>query len=466
MLNKTTIYTYDINGNIVERCEYAYTTKDGEELSELSCAHYGYDYDGDKLVNYNGADISYNVLGNPTNYRGNAITWQYGKRLTGYGSTTYAYDGQGRRISKSNITFTYDSNGNLLKQSNGLEFIYDNSGVIGVKYSDNTYFYRRDAQGNIIALLDNNGSAVVKYVYDAWGNHVVYNSAGAQNSDATFIGNVNPFRYRGYYYDIETGLYYLQTRYYDPVVCRFISRDSIEYADPETINGINLYAYCGNNPVMHSDPYGTTEWWQWLLFGIGVAVLVVAGGVLAVASLGVGTAAFGATFLGSMALNASVGALIGAGVGSVIGIVSGAIYAGITGADMGQSILDGFLMGFGIGAIAGAAIGGIYGAATFAPNPMIGQTVKLGQVAANQGGKITGWGIHGAQRMAERGISKSLAKLTVKFGTSIIQNNGKIAYITQKAFIVLNSAGTVVTIYGQKYFDAGMQALIKLLFGG
>ena len=98
---------------------------------------------------------------------------------------------------------------------------------------------------------------MVKYVYDAWGNHVVYNAAGAQNSDVTFIGNLNPFRYRGYYYDVETGLYYLQTRYYDPVVCRFISRDSIEYADPETINGLNLYAYCGNNPVMNVDPNGT-----------------------------------------------------------------------------------------------------------------------------------------------------------------------------------------------------------------
>ena len=86
---------------------------------------------------------------------------------------------------------------------------------------------------------------------------MVYNAAGAQNSDATFIGNVNPFRYRGYYYDTETGLYYLQTRYYDPVICRFISRDSIEYADPESINGLNLYAYCGNNPVMNVDPNGT-----------------------------------------------------------------------------------------------------------------------------------------------------------------------------------------------------------------
>lgn len=140
-LNKTVVFTYDINGNITERCEYAYTTKDGEELSELTCAHYGYDYDGDKLVSYNGADITYNALGNPTNYRGNAITWQYGNRLTKFGTTTFAYNGAGRRVSKGNITFTYDSEGRLIKQSDGLEFIYDNSGVAGVKYNWDTRIY-------------------------------------------------------------------------------------------------------------------------------------------------------------------------------------------------------------------------------------------------------------------------------------------------------------------------------------
>ena len=242
LLNKTTIYTYDINGNITERCEYAYTTKDGEELSELSCAHYGYDYDGDKLISYNGESVSYNVLGNPTTYRGNAITWQYGKRLVQYGTTAFAYNGAGRRVSKGNIAFAYDSDGRLVKQSNGLEFIYDNSGVIGVKCSDNTYFYRRDGQGNVIALIDTNGNEVVQYRYDAWGNHAVVDGDGNEISSATHIGNLNPFRYRGYYYDTETGLYFLQTRYYDPEVGRFLNRDSVNYADPQTINGLNLFS--------------------------------------------------------------------------------------------------------------------------------------------------------------------------------------------------------------------------------
>ena len=97
---------------------------------------------------------------------------------------------------------------------------------------------------------------VVKYVYDAWGNHAVLDADGIDIDDSNHIGNLNPFRYRGYYYDVETGLYFLQTRYYDPETGRFISQDSIEFAEPETINGLNLYAYCGNNPVMNVDPTG------------------------------------------------------------------------------------------------------------------------------------------------------------------------------------------------------------------
>ena len=105
-------------------------------------------------------------------------------------------------------------------------------------------------------MLDENGAVVVKYVYNAWGEHKVLGADGVENTSASFIGNLNPFRYRGYYYDTSLKLYYLVTRYYDPVVGRFISQDSLEYADPDTINGLNLYAYCANNPVMNVDPTG------------------------------------------------------------------------------------------------------------------------------------------------------------------------------------------------------------------
>mgnify|MGYP002800853015 FL=1 len=328
-LNKTVTFTYNINGNITERCEYAYTTKDGEELSELICTHYGYDYDGDKLITYHGSGITYNALGNPTNYRGNAITWQYGKRLVQYGTTAFAYNGAGRRVSKGNITFTYDSEGRLLKQSNGLEFIYDNSGVIGVKYNNAQYFYRRDAQGNIIAIIDNGGAAVVQYNYDAWGNHKVLNASGIEIVTVNDIGNLNPFRYRGYYYDTETGLYYLQTRYYDPVVGRFISRDSIEYADPESINGINLYAYCGNNPVKYVDPNGTLFILTTVLIFLGIGA--VAGGIVG----GVTAAQSGSNvFLGIL-----TGAFLGGAVGAIVGL-GGAFLAGGLSAILSKFISD------------------------------------------------------------------------------------------------------------------------------
>ncbi|MDE6849775.1 MAG: RHS repeat-associated core domain-containing protein, partial [Clostridia bacterium] len=251
-LNKTVLFSYDRCGNITERCEYAYTSKSGEELAELKCTHYSYDYEGDKLKEYNGETFAYNNLGCPTTYRGKSATWIYGKLLASYNGVQFTYNGLGSRASKGEITFTYDSDGRLIKQSNGLEFIYDVSGVAGVKHNGETYLYRKDAQGNIIAILDSTGKVVVKYAYGAWGNHTVKDNNGRVITSG--IGVLNPFRYRGYYYDTETELYYLQTRYYDPEVGRFISQDSIEYADPETINGINLYAYCGNNPVMNVDP--------------------------------------------------------------------------------------------------------------------------------------------------------------------------------------------------------------------
>mgnify|MGYP001086981244 CR=1 FL=1 len=255
----TFVFSYDRNGNITERCEYPYTLKRGEELEELECTHYTYDYEGDKLKAYNNETFAYNALGNPTMYRGKTANWLYGKLLANYNGVTFSYNGAGQRVSKGNITFTYDSDGKLIKQSNGLEFIYDASGVAGVLYNGGKYIYRKDAQGNVVALLNADGEVAVRYEYDAWGNHVVTDKNG--NPVTSGIGELNPFRYRSYYYDTETELYYLQTRYYDPELGRFISQDSIEYAAPETINGLNLYAYCGNNPVMYVDPTGTMPKW-------------------------------------------------------------------------------------------------------------------------------------------------------------------------------------------------------------
>ncbi len=293
LLNKTVIFTYDANGNIANRCEYPYTVKNGEELSELTCKHFDYIYDGDRLIKILSADgeeqFAYNNLGSPTTYRNKQLQWQYGRLLTKYGDTTFEYDGLGRRIKKSDIKYVYDSEGKLVGGSDGIYYIYDDKGIAGFAIPGyGFHFYRKDAQGNIIAILDTNGNVVVRYEYDAWGNHKVLDGNGNEITDPEHIGHLNPIRYRGYFYDEETGLYYLQTRYYDPTIGRFISQDGIEYADPQTPNGINLYAYCANNPVMAVDPMGNSWKSFWSKVGrffAGVASIVI-GAAITITNLG------------------------------------------------------------------------------------------------------------------------------------------------------------------------------------
>ena len=238
----TYTYTYDNNGNILIK----EVTPSGQSKTK-----YSYQYNNGKLVK-DGASktISYDLFGNPTTYRGNSLVWSRGKCLVKFNNIVFNYDGRGRRIYKNGVNYYYDYNDRLIASSNGIQYFYDHIGVAGFKYGGVYYTYKRDIQGNVVGILDNTGTEVVQYVYNAWGEHNVY------GSKATTIGALNPFRYRSYFYDTETGLYFLKTRYYDPEIGRFISMDSIDYANPESINGLNLYAYCGNNPVMGYDPDG------------------------------------------------------------------------------------------------------------------------------------------------------------------------------------------------------------------
>ena len=227
--NKTTTYTYDNAGNILERKEYAYTTG----TLGTPTATFAYEYDSewkDKLVSYNGETISYDEIGNPVSYRGYTMAWQ-GKRLeslSGNGLTaSYTYDEQGIRSGKTinGVTTSFSYNGSLLMAQvapgKSLLFSYDANGqAISVNYNGTEYYYLRNGQNDIVGLMDESGVRVVEYIYDAWGKLI-----STTGTLATTLGADNPFRYRGYYYDTETGLYYLTTRYYDPEVCRFISAD-------------------------------------------------------------------------------------------------------------------------------------------------------------------------------------------------------------------------------------------------
>ena len=134
-------------------------------------------------------------------------------------------------------------------------FLYDESGIIGMEYtlngSKNTYYFHRNLLGDVLGIYDTSGTLVAKYLYDAWGNCTI---SGETTNYA--VANANPIRYRGYYYDSDTGLYYLNSRYYSPKWHRFISPDDTSYLDPETVNGLNQYCYCNNDPVNYADPSG------------------------------------------------------------------------------------------------------------------------------------------------------------------------------------------------------------------
>ncbi|MBO5045449.1 MAG: RHS repeat-associated core domain-containing protein, partial [Clostridia bacterium] len=360
-LGITVLFAYDNCGNIISRRQTSFTLK--ENVEECEFTETLYSYDGDKLLSFGNEVCEYDEIGNPTTYRGKTVAWAKGRQMTAYDGITFAYDGQGRRIAKNSITYTYDGSGRLIASSNGLEYLYDNTGVFAVKNGESTYFYRKDAQGNIIALLDNDGDVVVEYKYDAWGNHAVLDANGADITDVNHIGVLNPFRYRGYFYDVETGLYYLKSRYYDPEIGRFITIDDISYIDPETINGLNLYAYCGNNPVMRMDSQGT-NWWtdfwngvgnwfadNWVKITIGAA-FIVGGAVVTFFTAGMGTA--GLLAAGS-ALLASVKAVgismaVSAGIGTVVGGITGGWEGALQGFSNG--LADGFMWG---GIFAGSA---------------------------------------------------------------------------------------------------------------
>ena len=177
---------------------------------------------------------------------------------------------------------------------------------------------------------------MVKYDYDAWGNHRVLNSAGAVITDTQHIGHKNPFRYRGYYYDTETGLYYLKSRYYDPETCRFINMDSVEYADPTYLHGLNLYAYCNNNPIMYVDPNG-----NFALFTLIVGSLIGA-------AVSFGASVLSQSLTGDKQINWGQVAL-----DTVIGGISGAL--GASGINQAISIIAGGALGA-IGSVGGDLI--------------------------------------------------------------------------------------------------------------
>ena len=264
--NQTVTYTYDVWGNLTEKSVYAYTTATdpGTPISTIS---YGYSTGDwkDQLVSYGNQTITYDAMGNPTAYRGKALTWR-GKQLTGITDGTdvisYSYDENGLRLQKTvnNVATDYYYNGKVLigltKGTDTLRFSYDAAGnAAAVDHNGTYYYYLRNGQGDIVKIVDGSGNTVVEYTYDSWGKQL-----SCTGTLATTLGALNPFRYRGYVYDEETQWYYLRSRYYDPETCRFISADVL-LSTGQGVLGHNCYTYCNNNPINFFDNDGEIPEW-------------------------------------------------------------------------------------------------------------------------------------------------------------------------------------------------------------
>ena len=235
--------------------------------------------------------------GNPVTYyngRDYTFTWTKGRQLASATvdgkQISYTYDMSGVRSNKQvgDTTYTYTTlSGKVMRQQWGeksLEFVYDDGNqpfAVIYKHGQTTelYYYVLNAQGDVSAILDSSGKLAASYDYDAWGNCTVYDSSAKVLTDPTSIANLNPLRYRGYYYDAETGFYYLQSRYYDPAICRFINADGL-FTDG--FIGANLFAYCANNPVNTVDPTGNfaiTATVALITFGVALVATALAVGI-------------------------------------------------------------------------------------------------------------------------------------------------------------------------------------------
>ena len=405
MLDKTIEYGYNGIGNI------ASVTKNGVTTT------FGYDTNNpDRLISYNGKTIGYDTMGRVSSYDGYSYSWANGKLSrrfkgnirTGSTNYSYSYNANGQRIGagysrtlgtgglnsiqtgeimRYSKVFHYDNMGRLVAESNTKElymseivpekivYLYDENTVIGMVHTEygetNTYYFLRNLLGDVIGIYDTNGNKVVGYSYDAWGNCTIDSTTTNYP-----LAHTNPIRYRGYYYDEDTNLYCLGARYYSPEWRRFISPDDTAYLDPESVNGLNLYCYCNNDPINFVDPSGhMPNWLKWLIggatFAIATILTVATGGALTPVVIGMGAS-----------------------------IVTGGVIEGAISAYNGE----GFWNGFSNGAANGAMWGGIFalGGATlrtiniFKNGVVIGENMTRVKTAASQlGGAQTYAGMPG-----------------------------------------------------------------------
>ena len=302
-------------------------------------------------------------------------------------SAPYMTDAAGAVSRGLTLTLTDDGG-----KKNGVwqQYLYDGSGqLMAIRYKGADYYYVRNGLMTITGLVDANGTAVVNYFYDSWGR--MLNITGSLSAS---LGKDNPYRFKGYYYDDETRMYYLKSRYYQPEICRFISADTIEVLDCQgDLNDKNLYAYCDNNPVMRVDTGGQI----WITLGI-----MAAGGGIGMVIGAASSAITQYMFNGEINWKS-------VGVAAVGGFVSGAVAAsplGLTGQ---------------IGV--GAAVGAVSYVADCKVN---GSVLKVDELAVSAAAGAVSGGIGGSGANQYKALSntiKTASKTTARF-TRLISTKG------------------------------------------
>lgn len=275
---------------------YAYDTFNNILSKQSGVNSTTYTYDNVKRTRLNSVTengtkkyFEYDAIGNMTTYKGAAqnssqnLYWTRGNMLASGNiknnkAFSYKYDPNNLRYSKTVNgveTLYYWDDGVLLGERTGdnfIQYIYDANGIAGMRCNDTYYYFEKNLFGDVLRVYSVYGSVVAEFKYDSYGNMI--------SSSGSMADKVK-FRYRGYYYDDETGFYYLQSRYYDPSLCRFISADQYELVGmlSQTLGQMNLYAYCNNNPIMYTDESGEGIFAVLMILVVGTFVGSTIGGV-------------------------------------------------------------------------------------------------------------------------------------------------------------------------------------------
>ncbi len=266
-LNNYIEYVYDNAGNITQS-----TVKNisDDSIIEQHSGTYSNLLWEDQLTSYDNNTILYDTIGNITQYKSDSFEWKNGRELYKFTNNlnnsvvTYEYNDKGYRISKTingvKTKYHLENKKIIFEETNNnyIYYIYDLDGIVGIEYNNDKYYFKKNFFNDVIAILDDSGNIFAKYEYDSWGNVLsIKDNNDNIITNTSHIGIVNPIRYRSYYYDNESRLYYLGTRYYNPEIKRFISPDTVVGANQD-IYANNLYLYASDNPINNFEVEGNS----------------------------------------------------------------------------------------------------------------------------------------------------------------------------------------------------------------